>query len=260
MKNTHEDFVDLYLNWLKDSMKSTLLHTETGQYTQLSTPFLDRHNDHIQLYVKEQASGSLFLTDGGYTVNDLSMCGCDVLSSKKRNNILNSILNGFGVQIHGEEICVNATLTDFPQKKHSLIQAILAVNDMFFLSQSQVLNVFLEDVQAFFDAHFIPYVPDAHFNGASGLSHTFPFTIPATRNSPERFIRTINTAAKDKIDSAIFAWIDIRDSRRAGAMLYVIFNDAEKAVRPEWNRALLNYDVHPIPWSQRESYIDALAS
>lgn len=89
------------------------------------------------------------MTDAGYTISDLDMCGCDIMSSPKRKLVLSTILNGFGVQIDGEQICTKATEINFPQKKHALIQAMLSVNDMFFLSRSQVINVFFEDVQLF---------------------------------------------------------------------------------------------------------------
>lgn len=128
------NFTELYLKWLKENFKSTVMKTELGEFIQISTPFLDRHNDHLQIYVKKQ-EGEYFLTDAGYIISDLDMCGCDVMSSPKRKTVLSTILNGFGVQIDGEQICTKATDIDFPQKKHALIQAMLSVNDMFF-SQS----------------------------------------------------------------------------------------------------------------------------
>lgn len=256
----NEDFVDLYLKWLKENMKSKILETDLGQYTEISTPFLDRHNDHILLYVKKSENGNLLLTDGGNTINDLSMCGCDIMSSPKRKSILTTILNGYGIKLEKENLCANANYTNFAQKKHSLLQAILSVNDLFVLSHSQVLNVFLEDVQMFFDVNYIPYVSNAQFNGTSGLPHTFHYAIPATRKHPERFVRAINDVSRDKIDSTLFAWGDIKELRKPGAMLYVILNDSEKQVRSDWENALINYDAKPILWTQRDRYIEELAS
>ena len=196
----NEDFVDLYLKWLKDNMKTKILQTDLGQFTEISTPFMDRHNDHILLYVQKTENNGLLLTDGGYTLNDLTMCGCDILSSQKRKRILTTILNGYGIKLENENLCVSANYTNFAQKKHSLLQAILSVNDLFFLSHSQIVNMFMEDVQAFFDVNYVPYVSNAQFVGISGLPHTFPYTIPATRNNPERFIRAINDVNQEKIN------------------------------------------------------------
>lgn len=257
--STNNDFVGMYINWVKDNMKSRIMKTELGEFTQISTPFLDRHNDHMQIYVKQQ-NQDLLLTDAGYIINDLDMCGCDVLSSPKRRSVLTTILNGFGVQMDGEQICTKANYSNFAQKKHALLQAMMSVNDMFFLSRSQVSNVFLEDVQTFLDIHYIPYISNAQFHGSSGLSHTFEFTIPASRRKPERFVRTINDVSRDKIDSTLFSWGDIKELRKPGAQLYVMLNDNDKKVRAEFTNALSVYGATPIPWAERDMYVDELAS
>lgn len=254
------NFIELYIGWLKSNMKEQILETELGKYTQISTPFLDRHNDHLQIYVKQQDNGALLLTDGGYTINDLSMCGCDVMSSKKRHNVLMTILNGFGMHLNGEEIFTSANYSNFAQKKHSLIQAMLSVNDMFVLSRSQVTNIFFEDVQSFFDINSIPYIQNAQFSGSSGLSHTFEFTIPAMGKKPERFVKTINDVTGDKINSTLFSWGDIKDSRKQGTQLYVFMNDNERKIRTDYTTALEVYGVHPVLWSAREKYLDELTA
>ena len=253
-------FIELYIAWLKNNMKEQILETELGKYTQISTPFLDRHNDHLQIYIKQQEDGSLLLTDAGYTINDLDMCGCDVMSSEKRRNILMTILRGFGVQINGEEIITTANYSNFAQKKHSLLQAMLSVNDMFVLSRAQVQNLFFEDVQTFFDINSVPYIMNAQFSGSSGLSHTFEFSIPSTGKKPERFVKTINEVTGDKINSTLFSWGDIKDSRRQGAQLYVFMNDSERKVRSDFTNALEVYGVHPVLWSSRDNYIDLLSA
>lgn len=260
MMEPKDDFIELYVKWLKDNMKSRILETELGQYTEISTPFLDRHNDHLQIYVKRQEDGGLFLTDGGYTISDLEMCGCNVLSSQKRRASLTYILNGFGVRQQDGELCVSASGGDFAQKKHSLIQSMLAVNDMFFTAREQVLSFFVEDVQGFLDINHIPYVPNAQFSGVSGLSHTFDFTIPAMSKKPEQFIKAINDVTRDKIDSTLFSWSDIKESRKPGAQLYVMVNDSEKDMRSDFSDALISYGVHPVPWTKRKDVVEALSA
>lgn len=253
------DFIDLYTKWIKENTRSQLLKTDLGEFTQISTPFLDRHNDYMQIYVKQQGN-DLVLSDSGYIINDLDMCGCDVMSSPKRKSLLNTVLNGLGVQLDGEQICVKTSYSNFAQKKHALLQAMISVNDMFYLSRSQVSNVFLEDVQLFFDLNYIPYVSSAQFHGSSGLSHTFEFTIPASRKSPERFVRAVNDVSRDKIDSILFSWGDIKDLRKPGAQLYVMMNDSERTVRSEFSNALTVYGAKPILWTKRDAYVDDLAS
>ena len=77
----------------------------------------------------KQGNGGLILTDDGYTIADLRSSGYE-FTAKKTLEVLHSILNGFGVQLNEDELFVNAKPGDFPQKTHSLIQAILTVNDL----------------------------------------------------------------------------------------------------------------------------------
>ena len=99
---------------------------------------------------------------------------------------------------------------------------------------------------------------NAQFSGSSGLSHTFEFSIPSTGKKPERFVKTINEVTGDKINSTLFSWGDIKDSRRQGAQLYVFMNDSERKVRSDFTNALEVYGVHPVLWSSRDNYIEEI--
>jgi hypothetical protein len=121
------------VKWIKDN---TVVRTvEDGEICSISTPFLDRHNDHLDIYMLKN-NGTIKLTDNGYTVADLKMSGFEI-NTPKRESILKTALNGFGVKINGnDELYVEATANNIGQKKHYLLQAILAVNDMFNLAQA----------------------------------------------------------------------------------------------------------------------------
>ena len=117
--------LDDYLAWLKD--KTTL--RQLDDWVEITTPYLDRHNDCIQIYAKRENSGFL-LTDDGYTIDDLEQSGCK-LNSPKRQELLRMTLNGFGVHLHQNALQTHASPVNFPLRKHNLVQAMLAVNDMF---------------------------------------------------------------------------------------------------------------------------------
>jgi hypothetical protein len=57
-------------------------------------------------------------------------------------------LNGFGVKLVDGVMEVRASKDDFPMRKHNLVQAMLAVNDLFYLASPIVSSLFLEDVVA----------------------------------------------------------------------------------------------------------------
>jgi hypothetical protein len=51
-------------------------------------------------------------------------------------------LNGFGVGMNQDALEVHATAQTFPLRKHNLIQAMLAVNDLFYLAKPIVASLF----------------------------------------------------------------------------------------------------------------------
>ena len=85
--------LESYHVWLKDK---TVLRM-VDQWVEIATPYLDRHNDALQIYAKRE-NGGFILTDDGYTIDDLEQGGCK-LESRKRQDLLKMTLNGFGVQI-----------------------------------------------------------------------------------------------------------------------------------------------------------------
>ena len=169
-----------YHAWLRE--KTNLRAIE--DWVEITAPFLDRHNDYIQIYVKRTKNG-YFLTDDGETIDDLELSGC-TLDSPKRKALLRTTLNGFGVQLDGNNkaLVVRTTAKDFALKKHNLLQAMLAVNDLFFLATPTVASLFSEDVQAWLDDSDIRFVPGIKLPGKSGYDHLYNFIIPESRNRP----------------------------------------------------------------------------
>ena len=108
----------------------------------ITSPFLDRHHDYLQIYVQRNDSG-LLLSDDGYVLRDLRISGLD-LNTERRQEALDQIIRPFGVRLTGDELQVVATERDFAQKKHDLIQAMLAVGDLIHLAQATVIS---EDVE-----------------------------------------------------------------------------------------------------------------
>jgi hypothetical protein len=235
-----------YNAWLKD--KTAL--RQIDQWIEITTPYLDRHNDYVQIYVKRD-NGGFVLTDDGYTIDDLEQSGCK-LESRKRQDLLKMVLNGFGVQMDGKSLQVHASPDNFSLRKHNLLQAMLAVDDMFCLAAPMVTSLFYEDVVAWLDLHDIRFIPKARFTGKTGYDHLFDFVIPKSRQQPERLVQTINRPARETAQAVSFAWLDTRDVRAADSRAYALLNDSEQAVPSGVIEALRNYDVRPVLWRQIE--------
>ncbi len=249
-----QKLLDQYLAWLKD--KTTL--RQVKDWIEITTPYLDRHNDYMQIYVKRENSGFI-ITDDGYTIEDLRLSGCE-LESKKRKDLLNLKLNGFGVKLAGDELVVHASPDNFALRKHNLVQAMLAVNDLFYLAVPMVASLFLEDVTSWLDLSDIRYTPKVKFTGKSGYDHLFNFVIPSSKKQPERILQAINRPSRETAQAVAFAWIDTKEVRPMNSRAYAFLNDSDHAPTVSVLDALKNYDVHPVLWSKREEIREELAA
>jgi hypothetical protein len=246
--------MDQYVAWLKD--KTSL--REVNDWIEITTPYLDRHNDRLQIYARRE-DGGFVLTDDGYVMEDLLTSGCN-LESPKRQALLRITLNGFGVQMKDKALEVHASPETFPVRKHNLIQAMLAVDDLFYLAAPLVTSLFYEDVLAWFDLHEIRYTPRVKFTGKTGFDYLFDFVVPKSRMHPERIVKAINRPDKEAAKQLVFAWLDTKDARPAQSRAFAFLNDTEQPVSAEVLDALGSYGVRSVEWSHREEVRQELAA
>lgn len=246
--------VAAYLAWLK----AKITVKEINGVCEITTPFLDRHNDRLQIYVHKK-DGGLLLSDDGFVMSDLEMCGCG-LDTPHRREMLKTILAGYGTRIENAELVIEASEDNFPQKKHALLQSMLAINDMFMTARPRVASLFLEDVIRFLEEHVVRYSPSVEFTGKSGFIWKFDFVIPKSREKSERILRAINNPNKENATSLMFAWDDIRHVRPPHALVYAVLNDSEQSLNQDILGAFQEYGVRTMLWSQRDQYVQELAA
>lgn len=251
-----DDRLDAYWSWLRDETETRAI--EGSDYIEIATPFLDRHNDYLQIYARPH-NGTWHLTDDGYTLHDLKASGCDI-ATEKRAKLLNTILNRLGVSRDNDALTVDADEESFPQKKHDLVQAMLAVGDLFHTARATVIGLFLEEVEQWLQEKGIRFTESIKFTGASGYDHHFDFVIPGYRDVPERVLQAINRPDRSHVERLIMAWQDTRDNRPTEAEAVAVLNDAEKSIPSTSLEALSNYNIRAVPWSRREEHVAALAA
>lgn len=254
MINEVQSLLDQYWAWLKD--RTTL--RQINDWVEITTPYVDRHNDHIQIYARRR-DGGFVLTDDGYVLQDLEQSGCKI-DSAKRQGLLKMTLNGFGVQLNEQALEVHASPDNFALRKHNLVQAVLAVNDLFYLASPFVASLFYEDVVAWLDLSEIRYTPKVKFTGKSGYDHLFDFVIPKSRAQPERIMRAISRPSRDTAQAMAFSWIDTKEVRPPESRAYAILNDSEHPVSESVLDAMRSYDVRPVMWSGRDQVRQELAA
>lgn len=249
-----ENLVDQYFSWLK----SKTAWREINGWTEITTPYLDRHNDYIQIYLRKNGD-EWELTDDGETLIDLIQSGCE-LDTPRRKALLQTTLNGFGMHLANGAITVKTKQDSFALRKHNLIQAILAVNDLFYLARASVESFFFEDVALWMDDADIRYTQRVKFSGRTGYDHLFDFVVPKSKKEPERILRVVNNPAKDQANAVILSWVDTKEARPSNSVAYAVLNDKERTISDGVVEALRNYDINPLPWSQRAEFRERLAA
>ena len=249
------ELLERYVAWVRDN---TALREINGGWAEITTPHLDRHNDCLQIYVKQQGD-KLLLTDDGYIISDLIQSGC-TLDGDRRRALLKMTLAGFGVEEREGRLESHATPQSFPIRKHNLLQAMLAVNDLFCLAGPTVAQIFEEDVTNWLDEAGIRYIPKVKFTGRTGYDHLFPFVIPKSASQPERILQTINRPGKDAAETAVLKWIDTKDTRPSDARAFAILNDQDRRTPAGVAEALESYDIRPVFWSKRDEVLEELAA
>ncbi len=243
-----------YHNWMSES--TTLRTIENA--VEITTPFLDRHNDMMQVYA-ELSGDEIILTDDGYTIDDLEFCGLTV-DSVRCKNLMQLNLNGFGVKREGSDLVTRATAKDFAVKLHNLLQAMIAVDDLYYIATpSKAKHRFDTDIGTWLNTFKIQF--DAKkFKGRSGYYVDYKYVIPPSDNMPHRILIGINDPRRDAVEQAAFRWLDIHESRPRDAQLYPILNDTQHdSVLNEMN-AFRNLEINPVLWSQREAVRAELAT
>ena len=253
--NNIEHLLDSYHAWLRDKT----VWQQIGEWAEITTPYLDRNNDYIQIYLRKQGDGFL-LTDDGAIIDGLIQEGCKFESSRRRE-ILQVLLNGYGVECDERmALRVTAEQNNFALRKHSLVQAMLAVNDMFYLAAPHVASLFFEDVKNWLEESEIRYSEDVSFAGKSGFPRKFDFIIPKSDRQPERIIKAINNPSRQSADAVIMSWLDTREQRPEESRAYALVNDDEREVAGGLPMALQNYDIKPVLWSDRDEVRAELAA
>lgn len=117
--------MEQYFQWLKDK---TVLTQIDKNCVQVTTPFLDRHNDCLQFYIRKEEADGFLLSDDGYVIQDFVSSGCSLDNEKEK--LLQITLANFGVQLDGQTLVLKASADNFALKKHNLLKAMLVLSNL----------------------------------------------------------------------------------------------------------------------------------
>jgi hypothetical protein len=250
--NKCQEIIEKYIQWLKEEISVLPLGEDVCEIT---TPFLDRYNDYLQVYMTEK-DGVLTFSDGGYSLSELETSGIDLVGRKR--DIFEEILRSFGIILENRQLTVTASPDDAPQRKHDLVQAMLAINDMYVLARPSTVRIFKQEVENFFDEKDIRFSTNIRLIGKSGFNHQFDFIIPHSRLRPDRVLRALSHPDKNTASPYIWQVSDVRNARKDELEAIAVMNDHDFKIKPEIELAFKHYDIFPFRWTQRERLVGKL--
>lgn len=245
-------YVDNYYSWLRE--KTYIQKGESTDWFLINTPFVGAFNDTIEIYARKNGN-QLILSDNGETISNLELQGLHIQGSKKRRNILDTILLNYGIRSDNEELTIESNLENFSQAKHNFLSAIIEINDLYVLSKHNVASIFKEDVRTYLESKDIIFTPDFISKGTTGLEFNFDFQI--AKKHSEIVIKSFNTINKSNLPTFLFAWDDIKPVREKTTKKEVkaiaIINDIDKDIKTEFLDALTTKNANYILWTEREN-------
>ena len=243
-----------YVKWLDDEISLKKIE----EYLQITSPFLDRFNDYLQVYAKIDKNNEILLTDDSYIINNLQDSGIEI-TSPKRKQLLDSFLRKYRINLEDKSLSIKSSIEEFPQKILFLMQAMINIDDMFMLSQNRVDSLFLDDIKGFFDKNEIFYTENVNFLGKSGFFYSYEYLLQRTKEKPERLCKVINNPNKQNLQNTLFMWNDTKETRNKDAQLIVFLNDENK-IDSGVIEGFKNYEVNTILWSEKEKSLDILTA
>ncbi len=251
--STVASMIDEYAKWLRSRVEIKKIN-ETD-YVEITTPFLDRDNDTIQLFLKETEDKKILLSDGGDTISELETIGIDV-SRGRRKELVETILRQNGAKLNNSEIAVVTTYENFPIAKNNIIRAILAINDLYYLTPRTVSTVFKEEVEEFLQKNEIRYSTGFGLIGRSGLYQPFHFLIQSAHR--DIVMQAIGRPIRQWISLFIMSWSDVAALRGHDTVSIGILNDEAVSVDESLIMAMKTYDIKPFLWSRKEALVSEL--
>lgn len=215
-----------YYKWLKESLVFSDIDND---YVSISSPFVDTNFDNINLYAKFIDKNNIEVSDFGYTIFNLEESGIHLdKRAKVARRIYDTTIANYGITREGDTLLIRTSLDKFPLAKTRLLQAIMRINDIVYLSKGNVKEAFNDIIESFLIKENVLYTPNVEIPNKNGVSSHFDFSIP-TRNGGEKLIKT-SARPNDPNYAKVFNYdVNATAPSRKATFIYVLNNVTKKA-------------------------------
>jgi hypothetical protein len=95
-----------------------------GDVIELTTSFIDRHNDHFQFYIDQKSRDIFILFDDGYILSEMKSVGV----SQNIASIIGDFIAGFGVDLDDDELRMCVTINNLGRGLSGFVQVMVGVD------------------------------------------------------------------------------------------------------------------------------------
>jgi len=246
-----QGLTEKYIQWIKDNMT----FNQVEEWVEVTTNYLDMHNDSIQIYIKKEDDHYL-MTDDGFVKSELFLSGLNFQSDKQKQ-LFDSVMKSFGIYEENDALYKKSKEIDFPFKFHVFVQGLLSLLDLFYIAKPQTKSMFYEEILNWFSEINIPYTERIKIEGKSGFDHTIDFVFPKTREKKERLAKIIGSLKGNNFKSLLFMYEDIKAVRKSFEPILFINDQDDKDLSKEI-KACQEYNILPVCWSKKEEYLEEI--
>lgn len=244
-----EPFISRHLEFLKDNF----LCEEMGDYVAITTPYVYDDFDLIQVFLKEDASGNLLVTDLGEALRHVVvMTGKDIFDSQE--DTIRRIANKHELILtdDGEMLA----LSSHAESGWAIFRVAMAakeVSDLCHTARAQKEVQFGSRVRSFFETKRIPYNRNHPVKGSMDIEHSVDFYVP-TGNG--KLIQIIGQQGrKQKVYETYTIFNDLMESKDPRTKLVIM----ERKLPPKLMSYVRNKSDRLLFWDAPEEISEALA-
>lgn len=202
----------------------------------MSTPFLYPNGEHVDVFLE---SSSPLLQH--YALSDFGQTGLFLRDSHiqygvtaKKRQVLEDVLHQCGVSLKQGDLRIELLdddLRDISDAIFRLARACTRIADFYLHQRLRSANPFKDDVEEFFEASKLLYIPDARVMGKFKKEIKLDFSVfSGALVSHVLVLASMNESSAHSSANEIFRkWYDLEGSTN----LVTIYNSASPAIRPE---------------------------
>lgn len=244
--------IDKYVAWLRKNIEC---HPINDELFKIEFPFSDIFGDLISVYIKKEKNDKIYINDNGIVLANMRMSGLNIDDELSGDHFRN-IINNYGVEYNREtnKIYLTTNIDDFPEDVNDMIQAIIYFNSLGYKSKPAQGPTFRSMFKSYLDEYEIKYT-EIEIEGKGDLKHDF-FKIGSSKT--DKYVRT-SGPSKNAIESTLFVYSDtehiISDFEKI-----VVINDIKSNPSDRMLKALNNYNIDHILWSNKDELYNRLTA